>query len=171
MESNKDGFTIQDIEISCEPRNENIINNNEINLLCKCTLKITLSHNQETPVEKQIRFCINSAPTFELYSYDYGDENIPVSFAMAGDRFSVNSATKIDKTQRYSFSFLSNQDNNYITNITVSNITKTFIFNKEKRTSYLNLGDIVPWSKDVNLSNLNMLKIQTELIFPSLTKI
>lgn len=79
MESNKDGFTIQDIEISCEPRNENIINNNEINLLCKCTLKITLSHNQETPVEKQIRFCINSAPTFELYSYDYGDENMKIN--------------------------------------------------------------------------------------------
>ena len=134
---------------------------------------ITLANPKHTPVaiKRQKDGHHVTVDDYSLYMFeidihsnvDYGDKNIPVSFAMAGDNFSVDSAIKIDKTQRYIFSFPSNQDNNYITHITVSNITKTFIFNKEKRTSYLNLGDIVSWSKDVNLSNLNMLKIQTEL--------
>ena len=93
---------------------------------------------------------------------DYGEEYLPVSFAMPNNRFSLSRVSKTNSIQRYCFFFTDNSGPECTTLITVSNITKAFIFSVRSSGPYSTLGDVISWSKDISLENMTKFEYEHE---------
>ena len=93
---------------------------------------------------------------------DYGEEYIPISFVMPANRFSISKVSKLDSLQRYCFFFSDYSGSECTVHINVSNITKTFVFSVRSSATYLTLGDVISWSKEVTLDNITMFEYEYE---------
>ena len=99
---------------------------------------------------------------------DYGEEYIPISFVMPANRFSISKVSKTNSLQRYCFFFADYSGSECTVFINVSNITKTFVFSIRSGPTYLTLGDVISWSKEVALDNITMFECEYESTLTSL---
>ena len=94
---------------------------------------------------------------------NYGDDYLPVSFAMSDKIFTITSVSKTDSLQRYCFSFNDYSAPEVKVLINISNITKTFIFTVSNNDNYQTLGDVFSWSKDIASENMTMFETEFEM--------
>ena len=135
-------------------------------------VKISFADPQHTPVtiDKQkdaYNVTVDNASQYffdiDIHTnIDYGKEYLPVSFAMPAKSFSVFSVFKTDSLQRYNLYFTDYSSPECIALITISNITKTFIFSVRSSNSYQTLKDVISWSKDVSADNMTMFESEFE---------
>ena len=138
-------------------------------------VQITYANPEHTHLtikkEKDISYVIVDGVSQYFFDIDihtnanYGEDYLPVSFAMPANRFSISKVSKTNSLQRYCFLFTDNSGPECTVHINVSNITKTFVFSIRSGPTYLTLGDVFSWSKEVTLESITMLEYEYELTF------